>query len=144
MNSRSSYTKFETSEVSFSQKYFLFLYSYCQTAAQPLFLPAFKNVLSYFSARIKRLESRACFIVYQKIFFWYLNHRNPKDIEIYQSTLLLCPIFLFINSSKGFLTDISCNIQPTIHPLPPEVYWEYFLFPYFSLSQQRHPAEAPK
>lgn len=53
----------------------------------------------------------------RRLFFWNLNYRNPKDIESYKSTLLLfADFFLIINFSKDFLTTISCNIQPTIHP----------------------------
>lgn len=72
-------------------------------------------------------------------FFLKSNHRSPKNIESYQSTLLLFPVFLFINSSKDFLTTISCNIQPAICPLPLRSLLRIFSFHLFLT----FPTEAP-
>lgn len=141
MNSSSSYTKL-SKHLKHQKCHFhrnSSSYSYYQTAAQSFCCLFLKCPFLLHCKNKKTLVQSLFYCVSEDVFFWNLNHRNPKDIESYQSTLLLFPVFLFINSSKDFLTDICCNIQPTTGPLPLRCLLRIFSFSLFLT----FPTEAP-
>lgn len=142
MNSNSSYTKLSKhlkhQKCHFHRNIYLLASIFILSNSSTIpFAACFKNALYYFSARIKRLWSRTYFIVHQKIFF-----SEIKTTEI-QKTLrvisLHCFSLLFSFSLTPAKTFWQRSAAPSSQPFAlslSEVCWEYFLLPYFSLSQQ--------